>query len=123
MKNVITRTTVAVATLAAAATLTACGGESTDGTYTGDVTNIETGAKEGTATLELGRKCHWSFTDTAGNTSDARCEAKDGGKKLKLADVTTKQDLEFTGEFNGSTLTLQPKDDHKQMMVLTKTGK
>lgn len=113
--------------LAAAATMTvasitACG-SSTAGTYTGDVTNIDTGAKEGTATLELGNKCHWSFTDTAGNTDDARCQSKDGGKKIKLADVKTGKDLAFEGQFNGETLTLQPTDDNKQMMVLTRTSK
>lgn len=101
--------------------ITACG-SSTEGTYTGDVTNIDTGAKEGTATLELGNNCHWSFTDNAGNTDDARCESSDGGKEIKLADVKTGQDLEFEGQFNGETLTLQPTDDNKQMMVLTRTG-
>lgn len=121
MTRALKTSALAVATLATAVTLSACG-NSHDGTYTGDVTNIDTGEKEGTATLELGRKCHWSFTDNEGNTGDARCEASDGGKKLKLADVNTKTDLKFKGEFNGETLTLQPDDDNKQMMVLTKTG-
>ncbi|MEH0146703.1 hypothetical protein V6D40_03355 [Corynebacterium sp. Q4381] len=116
------KTALVAATVLTAVGLTACG-SSTAGTYTGDVTNIDTGAKEGTATLELGNKCRWSFTDNAGNTDDARCQSKDGGKKIKLADVKTGQDLAFEGQFNGETLTLQPTDDNKQMMVLTRTSK
>lgn len=122
MRVLNSRFGITTAVVLTAVGLTACG-SSTEGTYTGDVTNIDTGAKEGTATLELGNKCNWSFTDAAGNTDDARCEAKDGGKKIKLADVKTGQDREFEGQFNGDTLTLQPTDDNNQMMVLTRTGK
>lgn len=122
MTNPLKKTALTVATVAAAVSLSACG-SSHNGTYTGDVTNVDTGAKEGTATLELGKKCHWSYTDNEGKTGDARCESSKGGKKIKLADVNTKTDMEFDGSFNGETLTLQPTDGNKQMMVLTKTGK
>lgn len=122
MTRALKTSALAVASLAITVTLSACG-SSHNGTYTGDVTNIETGHKEGTATLELGNKCHWSFTDNDGNTDDARCESSKGGKELKLADVKTGKDRKYDGQFNGETLTLQPTDDNKQMMVLTKTGK
>lgn len=88
MTRALKTSALAVASLATAVKLSACG-SSHNGTYTGDVTNVETGQKEGTATLKLGNKCHWSFTDSDGNTGDARCESSKGGKELKLADVKT----------------------------------
>lgn len=119
------KTLTFAATIAAtSALLVGCGQSGDfDGTWAGQVAATQADQQDGSARLEVkGGNCSFELTEANGETNEGNCIRDD--EEFKLEDPLTGQDLEYTAQVNGDSLTLTPDNDAADkvgVMILTKT--